>query len=480
MSSAGGLAAAKAILARRKPRADHRHALPPSTPASSPAAPAAVAAPAHLSSGFSAPLSASAAVLLGGGYHALVTPASSDTVLTLLFGAFDRHNFGDLLFPHIAAALLAPEYPVFAGLVAQDLRPFGGHRVEALADLAIHLRHSPVNILHTGGELLACDAWQAAAMTLPPEEAQHIIARLDRRPREALEWARQRIGLNALAPYTVQRDLFPQARTVLYNAVGGIDIDTREEAFREEVLCNLRAADGVGVRDASTRGHLQAAGISARFMPDPAVMVAELFGDDIRRRSGEGEIARIRHAFPNGYLAVQFSADFGDDGTLPLLADRLAEVANTTKLGIVFFRAGSAPWHDDIDCFKQVAACMPSGVADVFTSLDVWDICAMIAASRGYLGSSLHGRIVAMAFALPRMNLVRFPGRSKQAAFAATWDAGSARHTVEVDGIVQGMQEALTADTHLLQRQARQLADCYRQAFRSLCSHHINAGMHKQ
>jgi hypothetical protein len=25
---------------------------------------------------------------------------------TILLGAFDRHNFGDLLFPHLAAALL--------------------------------------------------------------------------------------------------------------------------------------------------------------------------------------------------------------------------------------------------------------------------------------------------------------------------------------------------------------------------------------
>lgn len=400
--------------------------------------------------------------------------ASSTAVPAILFGAFDRHNFGDLLFPHIAMALLAPEHPVFAGLVAQDLRPFGGHRVEALADLAMRLRDCPVDIFHAGGELLTCDAWQAAAMTLPVEEAPGIIARLDRRPREALEWAHDRTGIAALAPYTVQRDLFPQARTVLYNAVGGVDLDTRDAAFREEVFAKLSAADGVGVRDASTQAHLQAAGITARLMPDPAVMVADLFGDEIGRRSSEGDLVRIRHAFPNGYLAVQFSADFGDDAMLPILAARLDELARATGLGIVFFRAGAAPWHDDIDCFRHVAACMKSGMTHIFPSLDLWDICALIASSRGYLGSSLHGRIVAMAFALPRLNLVRFPGRSKQAAFASAWEAGGLPHTAQVDGIVQGMQEALAADLHSLRLQARQLADCYRQAFQDLCSHHFS------
>ena len=399
---------------------------------------------------------------------ALVIPESSAVVPTILFGAFDRHNFGDLLFPHIAMALLAPEHPVFAGLIANDLRPFGGHRVEALADLAVRLRDCPVNILHVGGELLTCDAWQAAAMTLRPDEEQDTIARLDRRPREALEWARRRTGIAGLAPYTVQPSLFPQARAVLYNAVGGVDLDARDDTFRAEVLTNLRAADGVGVRDASTQEHLQAAGIPVRLMPDPAAMVVDLFRDDIGRRGGEGEVAHILHSFPGGYLAVQFSADFLDHATMAI---QLEQLARATGLGIVFFRAGAAPWHDDIECLKHVAARMPPGMVGIFTSLDVWDICALIATSRGYLGSSLHGRIVATAFALPHLNLVRFPGHGKQAAYAATWEAGNVPHVVQVDGILQGMRAALAADAQALRLQARQLAESYRKAFHSLCAH---------
>ena len=43
---------------------------------------------------------------------------TTTSIPTILFGAFDRHNFGDLLFPYIAAALL-PDTPVlFAGLAA--------------------------------------------------------------------------------------------------------------------------------------------------------------------------------------------------------------------------------------------------------------------------------------------------------------------------------------------------------------------------
>jgi len=81
---------------------------------------------------------------------------------TILFGAFDRHNFGDLLFPHIAATLLPGENLIFAGLAERDLRPYGGHQVRALIQLAAEMGGQAANILHVGGELLTCDVWQAA------------------------------------------------------------------------------------------------------------------------------------------------------------------------------------------------------------------------------------------------------------------------------------------------------------------------------
>jgi hypothetical protein len=62
---------------------------------------------------------------------------------TILLGAFDRHNFGDLLFPHLAAALLPGSRLIFAGLAERDLRPFGGHRTHALARLAAEFGNAP-------------------------------------------------------------------------------------------------------------------------------------------------------------------------------------------------------------------------------------------------------------------------------------------------------------------------------------------------
>lgn len=391
-----------------------------------------------------------------------MTPQSPRTPI-LLFGAFDRHNLGDLLFPHVATAMLAPDIPLhFTGLAERDLRRHGGHLVESVSRLATEFDGNPLHLLHVGGELLTCNAWEAAVMLLPPEDAQPAIAYLEAHPEARRAWVHEALGMDAEAPYILSRKLFPHAQKVVYCGVGGVDFDECEPALRNEVIANLRAADAVGVRDGRTLSLLRAAGIEARLMPDPAVMVAELFGERIR-----GHAEGIVLDFPQGYLAVQFSADFGDDATLAEIAAQLDEAASRSGLGIVFFRAGAAPWHDDIECYRRVAARMRAPVR-LFESLDIWDLCALIANARTYCGSSLHGRIVATAFAVPGINLLHpaYAGKvTKQAAYADTWDVAGMQATTGVGGIADGIRQALAYDREALRRIAGELAARYRAAF---------------
>lgn len=375
-----------------------------------------------------------------------MTPAPD--VPTLLFGAFDRHNFGDMLFPHVAAALRPGKTLFFAGLAERDLRAYGGHRVRALARLAAELGDRPVELVHVGGELLTCTAWQAAVMLLPPDEVRDNLRYFDARPMEREAWVREALGTDSLAPYTVPRALFPGAVNVAYHAVGGVDLDRQTPDLRAEVLANLAAADDVSVRDHRTHELLHAAGIPARLAPDPVAQIADLFGDRIDAHARQGEVERIVKAFPQGYIAVQFSADFGDDETLGEIARQLDQAAASTGLAVVFFRTGAAPWHDDLACYQRTADRMASAPTQIFESLDIWDICALISRSRIYCGSSLHGRIVAGAYGLPRVNLIHASasGRvTKQEAYAETWDKPAKPTTIGVHDIVHGIRQAFAA-----------------------------------
>ncbi len=389
----------------------------------------------------------------------------------ILFGASDRHNLGDLLFPHVVAALLPGQDLVYAGLARRDLRPYGGHEVRALPEVTAGLGAGAAALIHVGGEILTCSAWQAAVMLLPPPQVQATVAYLEARPQERLDWVCHALGTAVLAPYVASRQRLPGVDRVVYAGVGGVGLAACDPALRSEVLSALGAADHVSVRDRLTLAHLTEAGIPAQLIPDPAVMVADLFGGRIGRQADQGEVADVRRSFPRGYLAVQFSADFGDDASLGRLAAQLERAAATSGLGVVLFRAGAAPWHDDLRGLQRLAARLPPGSVRVFSSLGLWDLCALIACSRGYCGSSLHGRIVAMAFARPRVSL-RLPGRAgaadKTAAFATTWDEPELHASVDLDQAADGIGRALAADPARLRRSAAALVDNYRRGFEAI------------
>ena len=343
----------------------------------------------------------------------------------VVFGAFDRHNLGDLLFAHLAQALLPGDELVFAGLAPRDLRPFGGHRVRSLAEVAADVGDRPLRVLQLGGELLTCSAWQAAVMLLPPDQVQPTVAWLGRRPSTRRRWVRDVLGRDDRAPYLFARDALPNIERLVVAGVGGVDLARCPPAMRAEVLAKLRQADALGVRDRRTQAALHAAGLDAALVPDPVVAVASFFPARVARHARRGDVAAARRAFAAGYVALQLSAAFGDDATLDTIATQLTALQAATGLGAVLFRAGAAPWHDDEDVLRRLAARLPAGRVHLFASLDPWDVCALIARATLVGGSSLHVRLVALAFERPRLSLVppAEPGQARKlAATVEAWD----------------------------------------------------------
>lgn len=376
----------------------------------------------------------------------------------ILFGAFDRHNLGDLLFPHLWAAHCAERELLFAGLAQRDLTNYGGHRVQAIAQLAQEYGDQAVDILHVGGELLTCSLYEAAIMTLPPDAARAAIAQYDQDVDARTAWAQNELGLPQTVGYLVPRRLFPKARHIAYHAVGGTSLDKLPAAMRDEVVAHLKEADPLSVRDRLTQSLLAQAGIPAPLVPDSAHRVAELFGERIGEHGEQGEPAQMRSHFPQGYLAVQFSADFGDDPTLRQLAAQLDQCAEQTGLGIALFRAGAAPWHDDLAAYRRLAGFLRWPQCRVFESLNLWDICALLAQARAYCGSSLHGRIVAQSFGVAGVSLVQdVRSISKTEVYCSTWLPAGEVNVCSVAEVAEGMVQALALPAKVLQSQASQL-----------------------
>lgn len=379
----------------------------------------------------------------------------------ILFGACDRHNLGDLLFPHVFAALLAPRPVVVAGVAARDLTAYGGHRVQALARLAAGWGEQPAEVVHVGGELLTCSLYEAAVMTLTPQAARAAIARYDRDALARQAWAEAKLGLRQQVAYLAAKALFRRPGRFLHCALGGVALPCLPAPMQAEVAARLGESDHLTVRDQTTRAALASMGIDAALAPDLAELVANLFGERIANHAAAGEPARIQARFAQGYVAVQFAAEFGDDATLQAMAAELDRIATASGLGLVLWRAGAAPWHDARQVYARLRSRLRCKRVALFNSLNIWDLCALLARARLYLGSSLHGRILAAAHGVPAVSLASpHPAghTGKVAAYLATWHAQSCVQVVTIEDL------ARAADCALSQPQAQQPATPLRAA----------------
>lgn len=292
--------------------------------------------------------------------------------------------------------------------------------------------------------------------------AAQAIACYDDHPAAAAAWAASQLGTTRSAPYVAGRELVTPPGKLIFNAVGGVEWASMPASRREEVKAALRDADWLSVRDHVTRRALKAEGIVAELCPDPAVMLRTCFDQTIQQR--QGALTPLRQVFPRGYLACQFSADFADDASLEALARQLAGVVRATQLGLVFFRAGAAPWHDDQGLYEKALRRLRPGSALFFESLHLWDICALIASSRGVIASSLHARVAAVAYGLPRVS-IRSPQQGarldKVAAFAETWEPPLLQHCAELDELGPAALQALDFSPAALQDHAACLCASY-------------------
>ena len=356
----------------------------------------------------------------------------------ILFGAFDRHNFGDLLLAQVAARQLSGRTLLFAGLAQRDLRADGGFASDLLAARAA--TWPAADLVHVGGEILGCSAYEAAVMLLDTEQFPSMIGQVDREPLVRRSWASAFLGSERELPYLLGKRDFPAAVNIVCQAIGGVDFTSLPEAAKFEAISALHSADVVSVRDEVTQKNLAAVGVGSILVPDPAVLVAHLFSDEVARQVEQGEVANLRRLYPQGFLAVQCSADFGDDDTLNALARQLDALASETGRGIVLFRAGLAPWHDELAVYRRLRGVMSASAVSLFSSSHLWDICALLSVADAFVGSSLHGRIVAEAFGKPALNLLGSPsGSGKLQAYDKTWSPPSSSRVVAMADVAENL-----------------------------------------
>ncbi|XKH59409.1 polysaccharide pyruvyl transferase family protein [Halomonas sediminis] len=347
-----------------------------------------------------------------------------------LCGAFDRHNYGDILFPLIHRHVICGEYGEGADVscyaVKQaDLTNIGGVRAETMSTLIKRIRQAPAqhNVIFCGGDILSADWVTMLGHHLPSDLLCRGLAAGRRllgfeRANELLRKAYQQ---PARYPYVMD----PKERplSLHYTAVGasGFNIE-RNPQHLHDVAALLKGASEVSVRDREAQQRLQEAGVDARLVPDTALIMSDIYPLDELAKQPWQEDIDTQNGFKHDHYLVFQTAKSYVAGQHEQVAEQLADIAAATGYSILLLPIGRATGHSDAQILKKLFEMLKQrGIPCALQqSPHVLHIMASLAFSQAYIGTSLHGAITAYAFGR-RVCGIATQRVKKLHAFIGTW-----------------------------------------------------------
>lgn len=352
----------------------------------------------------------------------------------LLVGAYERDNFGDELF-----LLVTEHYLAEAGYDSVAAAPFAADMTELL-DRSVErfvdcLERERFDLVWTvGGEAGAITTEGAMRWSVAPELFAEYKAADGARKTEI----RRQVmgGTHVETPYMPRLSAFPLnvLTPTVINSIGISGIAKASTDRRAQVLRVLREATAVSVRDPRASETLDGGGIEHTLAPDL--------------------VHTIRHMHPkpadeqsSGYVLVQVNQAQIKSIGLHRYADAIAASEALKPYPLRMIYAGLAAGHDSPDEYRQIRdRILEQDPGRDIEILDIsrrpWDIVDEIRRATLWFGASLHGRIVACAYDVPRISLAR----GKVDVYSEAWDDGMPLK-VNIDDLDAAVRSALSDET---------------------------------
>ena len=346
----------------------------------------------------------------------------------LVAGAFDRYNFGDLLFPRVwrrALKRLGVDASIsYYATREKDLTGVGGVAARPLDGLHRDAVTAEDLLVFVGGEILDA-GWAGTYASLSTPRRAFAIKALDR-TLGAETLARALLGSRRALPWLASRAESAGAR-IAYWSVGGSGLDRLPARRQARIRDTLGEAADLSVRDPRTLELLETWGIEARLAPDGAVLASEVFPRKSLREALSPPAGQLLADLGAGsYICLQLGR-YPSRGHLDEVATQIEELHRALPLPVLLLPLGLAPAHEDATALAGVARRLGgSGAPRVVAAgelpgpLTVTDVLALVASARLFLGTSLHGNLTALTYGIPRVGLG--PGVRKLDLFLRTWD----------------------------------------------------------
>lgn len=358
-----------------------------------------------------------------------------------IVGAFDRMNYGDILFPLILTKHLTDTFGQdinisLYGHVKSDLTEYGGFKTKPIS-LIFDKKNLPERsaIIIAGGEVLAA-SWNDAFHHIFGKRPWwlKVSKRIFGEKGETLA-IRKRFGCKNSFPYIFQKHEFSIRPIIIYNSVGGSSLAKRSQTFIDSVSNALEDADYLSVRDqksaeiiANSNAHFKNVDIT----PDCAAVLSKFYPVDevTQHLSSEGFAIKNKLAIGE-FIVFQIGSSFYKKQE-HTIAEQLNKLAEATNKSIVLLPIGRAAGHEDHVALEKIAALL-NKPAILPTSNTLYDTIWTISNSSLFIGTSLHGAITAASYGIPLIALTKKD--PKIPAYLETWATGPQRECIEFNQI---------------------------------------------
>lgn len=339
-----------------------------------------------------------------------------------IISAGDRYNYGDVLYAVVMSEYLKKYEPDIYdkyeiehyGIIASDLTSVGGLRTLPISSFYEKEFPEKSMTVVAGGQVVGANIevlfkfLKSNKLTLYADLIKYLV--LSKAGKNRGELLTKRFDCKTKFPYIISRKDMKNECKVVYSNVGGFVSENEHEAVEE-----IRNADYFSVRDSQSFEENSKYRNDVVLTPDGAVLMSDVFP----YKRLEEEVGDEVRAVKGDYIAIQFSLSYYRQHENEIIETLKAFKEDHKETKIVLVPIGYAILHDDLVALKELKTKIPEVI--LIEKLTIKEIMYLIAGSQFFLGTSLHGIVTAMSFAVPYIALGSHNSSAKLDAFVKTW-----------------------------------------------------------
>lgn len=351
---------------------------------------------------------------------------------TTVFAPHDRMNYGDFLFAIMLDFALKRKDQTADSLekhsiIAADFSTIGAYKTGSYKTLMKDVNQKKINSIIIGGGQSLSANWVTIYSYINPLIYFLTFKLRLHKLKIYHKFIIKFLGGKSDFPYNInKRDYNNKSLKIIYNSVGSGGI-TKNAASR------LNEADYVAVRDLKSFQHISSVVKNVKIIPDSAIILSDVFS------------VKKNKLIDKDYIFFQSSLyKYGND--LSIILYQLNEILAKTQLSIVLCPIGTAPGHNDDVLLKKIKSKIKNDRLILREKPTIEEIVNLIAQSKCYVGTSLHGIITAMSYNVPYIGLNK--KQIKLVSYNETWAVDDLKEIQSTDNFCYKTLEILQKNTH--------------------------------